>query len=314
MKYESKSRASFSPRCSALAFARFFPAPHARGDASDDEDARREFFSSGRVADAFEGGPERRLAAAGTSPGTPAPPSSRDIPNRWTTFSSVRPTMRKTHVSMPANAVKSSASGSCAEATEKCRPTVFSVRTMSAESGAARADETPGTSSRAHPAASRASSSECARDKTLGQPPLSRATTRPSRQSRTRSASMSGCFHEPDAPPRLPTYTFSASGASSTMSDAPRSSYTSTSHARSRRSARTVRLSTPPGPAPMRYTLPSPALSEPETSTVAARGIRKRRKERGTPRRRPDAHRKGRAGRATDAARMERLRRAHSAL
>ena len=162
-------------------------------------------------------------------------------------------------MSMPRNAAKSILLGSCAEVTEKCFPSFTSVSGNPARRGAASAEETPGTSSYAHRACVRASISLLARENTAGHPPLSLATTFPSSQSFTSRASMSGWVHERSSPPRLPTCTRVADGGASSRrdaSDAPRSSWTTTSHARRRRSARTVRWSMPPGPAPMRNTFP----------------------------------------------------------
>ena len=212
--------------------------------------------------------------------------------------------MRNTHVSTPLNAAKSIEDGSCAEHTRKCFPISTSVRGNPARKGAASAEEIPGTSSYENPLARRASISLLARENTDGHPPFSLATILPFAQRETRRLSMSGCVHERASPPRLPTCTRSALGGASSSraaSDAPRSSWTTTSHARSRRRARTVTWSMPPGPAPMRNTLPFFFFSvdRPPAARVSAEARAGSMTRARVRRQRHDARR----GAATDAAR-----------
>mmetsp|Transcript_3041 Transcript_3041/g.10256 ORF Transcript_3041/g.10256 Transcript_3041/m.10256 type:complete len:218 (+) Transcript_3041:201-854(+) len=183
-----------------------------------------------------------------------------------TTRGSDLPTIRYTHVSIPANAAKSIASGSCALVTEKCLPSSRSVSGIPTLKGAANAELMPGIILYLTFAARRAAISSLTRAKTDGHPPLSRATTRPGDAvaSRTNVSDISFCVHDFESPPRLPTAIRIVPGFErerTSSADPPKSSYMTTSHASSARAAASVNASAPPGPAPINTTdAPSPRL------------------------------------------------------
>ncbi len=133
------------------------------------------------------------------------------------------------------------------------------VTGMPASAGAASADDTPGTTSKATPAARSASASSPPRPSTNGSPALSRTTRRPRRAARIISEWIVSCRND-GLPARLPTEKRCAWRASATMAGGTSASYSTRSAERS--SAAAFRVSRPgsPGPAPTSHTRPLPAV------------------------------------------------------
>ncbi len=120
---------------------------------------------------------------------------------------------------------------------------------------AAKPDEIPLTIVTGTPAACSAASSSPARPNSSASPPLTRTTCWPRAAWRHISFSMNACGVERQ-PPRLPTRTMRACGASAAIAGSTRSSSSTTSALASTFAARSVSRSAAPGPAPSRVTLP----------------------------------------------------------
>ena len=135
------------------------------------------------------------------------------------------------------------------------------VTGMPAYAGAAIPAVTPGTISKAIPAAARACASSLPRPKTSGSPPFRRTTRLPARPSFTSSALIASCPIELASPPRLPTSCTSTDGlarrASATIAGLARASTAIASQVASRSRPRTVSSPGSPGPAPTRCTIPA---------------------------------------------------------
>src|SRR5688572_11794134 len=127
---------------------------------------------------------------------------------------------------------------------------------MPDSAAAASAEVTPGTTSKATPAAFSAVISSCARPNSMGSPPLRRTTTRYFRAASIRRLLMN-CCAVTKRPQRLPTAIRSARGARDSTAGLTRASCKTMSARFNTSAALTVRRSGAPGPAPTRYTLPS---------------------------------------------------------
>ena len=123
-----------------------------------------------------------------------------------------------------------------------------------AAAGAATEDVMPGTTSTSTPASLSANASSPPRPKTNGSPPFNRTTFRPCRPSSTRSALI--ISWGTGRPGRLPTSISSADAGIRSSTPSPTSaSWTTTSAASMRRTARNVSSSGSPGPAPTNATV-----------------------------------------------------------
>ena len=198
----------------------------------------------------------RSIATTGVAAAMPASRSSAAMAPRRPT--PIKMTMVAPEAARCRQPTEEDSTGSCPLTTTTARETPRWVTGTPASAGSAKADETPGTTSKSRPAARSASASSPPRPNKNGSPPLSRTMTFPVRPSATStSLIVSWCVETsppcPSTAGRLPTSMIVARGEMHDRISSPTNrSVTTTSASASSSAARRVNRSRRPGPAPTR--------------------------------------------------------------